>query len=138
MRSQLGVKIIFVDYISLINNEHADLPRHEQIAEISRSLKGLARELNIPVVALSQVTRDSEGKRPTLANIRESGSIEQDADVVIFLHRNRGEQSDDPDHANNVETELIVAKQRNGPVGTVRIAFVPKYTRFESLSEDIT
>ncbi len=138
MKSQLGIQIIFVDYISLINNEHADLPRHEQIAEISRSLKGLARELSIPVVALSQVTRDSEGKRPTLANIRESGSIEQDADVVIFLHRNRGESAEDPEHANNVETELIVAKQRNGPVGTVRIAFVPRYTRFESLSEDIS
>ena len=137
MRAQLSVRIIFVDYISLINNEHADLPRHEQIAEISRSFKALARELGIPIVALSQVTRDVEGKRPTLASIRESGSIEQDADVVMFLHRNRGESSEDPDHANNVETELIVAKQRNGPVGTVRIAFVPKYTRFESLDDDI-
>jgi replicative DNA helicase len=137
MKSQLGIRIIFVDYISLINNEHADLPRHEQIAEISRSLKALARELAIPVVALSQVTRDSEGKRPTLANIRESGSIEQDADVVMFLHRNRGEQAEDQDHANNVETELIVAKQRNGPVGTVRIAFVPRFTRFESFAEDM-
>ncbi len=136
MRSQLGIRIVFVDYISLINNDHADMPRHEQIAEISRSLKGLARELGIPVVALSQVTRDVEGKRPTLASIRESGSIEQDADVVIFLHRNRGESSEDIEHANNVETELIVAKQRNGPVGTVRIAFVPRYTRFESLEED--
>ena len=136
MRSQHEIRIIFVDYISLINNDHADLPRHEQIAEISRSLKGLARELSIPVVALSQVTRDVEGKRPTLASIRESGSIEQDADVVIFLHRNRGEASEDPEHANNVETELIVAKQRNGPVGTVRIAFVPRYTRFDSLEED--
>ncbi|MFW6312733.1 MAG: replicative DNA helicase [Spirochaetota bacterium] len=136
MKSQLGIRIIFVDYISLINNEHSDLPRHEQIAEVSRSLKGLARELSIPVVALSQVTRDVEGKRPTLASIRESGSIEQDADVVMFLHRNRGEDSENPEHANNVETELIVAKQRNGPVGTVRIAFVPKYTRFESLDED--
>ena len=136
MKSQLGIRIIFVDYISLINNEHSDLPRHEQIAEVSRSLKGLARELSIPVVALSQVTRDVEGKRPTLASIRESGSIEQDADVVMFLHRNRGEDSENPEHANNVETELIVAKQRNGPVGTVRIAFVPKYTRFESLDAD--
>jgi len=135
MRSQLGVRIIFVDYISLINNEHADLPRHEQIAEISRSLKALARELTIPVVALSQLTRDVEGKRPNLASIRESGSIEQDADVVMFLHRNRGETSGDRDHADNVETELIVAKQRNGPVGTVPIAFVAKYTRFESLDE---
>ncbi|TVQ24539.1 MAG: replicative DNA helicase [Spirochaetaceae bacterium] len=137
MRSQLGIRIIFVDYISLINNEHADIPRHEQIAEVSRSLKGLARELSIPVVALSQVTRDVEGKRPTLASIRESGSIEQDADVVMFLHRDRGESAEDPEHANNVETELVVAKQRNGPVGTVRIAFVPKYTRFESLEEDV-
>ena len=134
MKSQLGIRIIFLDYISLINNENSDLPRHEQIAEISRSLKALARELEIPVVALSQVTRDVEGKRPTLASIRESGSIEQDADVVIFLHRNRGEQAEDPDHADNVETELIVAKQRNGPVGTVRIAFVPQYTRFEALA----
>ena len=135
MRSQLGVRIIFVDYISLINNEHADLPRHEQIAEISRSLKALARELTIPVIALSQLTRDVEGKRPNLASIRESGSIEQDADVVMFLHRNRGETSGDGDHADSVETELIVAKQRNGPVGTVPIAFVAKYTRFESLDE---
>ena len=135
MRSQLGVRIIFVDYISLINNEHADLPRHEQIAEISRSLKALARELTIPIVALSQLTRDVEGKRPNLASIRESGSIEQDADVVMFLHRNRGETSGDADHADNIETELIVAKQRNGPVGTVPIAFVAKYTRFESLDE---
>lgn len=134
MKSQLGVQIIFLDYISLVNNENSDLPRHEQIAEISRSLKALARELEIPVVALSQVTRDVEGKRPTLASIRESGSIEQDADVVIFLHRNRGEQAEDPEHADNIETELIVAKQRNGPVGTVRIAFVPQYTRFEALA----
>ena len=136
MKSNFDVKIIFVDYISLINNEHLDVPRHEQIAEISRSLKALARELAIPVVALSQVTRDVEGKRPTLASIRESGSIEQDADVVIFLHRNRGETSEDPQNANNIETELIVAKQRNGPVGTVRIAFVPEYTRFDPLEQE--
>lgn len=136
MKSQFDIKIMFVDYISLINNDHANIPRHEQIAEISRSLKSLARELELPVVALSQVTRDVEGKRPTLSSIRESGSIEQDADVVMFLHRNRGESAEDPEHANNVETELIVAKQRNGPVGTVRIAFVPKYTRFESFEEE--
>lgn len=135
MKSQLGVRIIFIDYISLVNNENNDLPRHEQIAEISRSLKALARELAIPIVALSQVTRDVEGKRPTLASIRESGSIEQDADVVIFLHRNRGEAAESPEQADNVETELIVAKQRNGPVGTVRIAFVPQYTRFEELAD---
>jgi replicative DNA helicase len=136
MKSNFGVRIIFVDYISLINNEHVDVPRHEQIAEISRSLKALARELAIPVVALSQLTRDVEGKRPSLASIRESGSIEQDADVVIFLHRNRGESAETVERADNIETEAIIAKQRNGPVGTVRIAFVPEYTRFDPLEED--
>ncbi len=135
MVSQHGVRIVFVDYITLISSENAELPRHEQIAEISRSLKALARELEIPIVALSQLTRDSEGKRPTLANIRESGSIEQDADVVIFLHRDRGSDRDAEGIPNVVETELVVAKQRNGPVGTVKIAFVPKYTKFESLTE---
>jgi replicative DNA helicase len=130
MKQQADVKIIFIDYITLVSSENRDLPRHEQIAEISRSLKALARELNIPIVALSQVSRDSEGKRPTLANIRESGSIEQDADVVMFLHRSRV----DDDEQSVIETELIVAKQRNGPIGTVKIAFVPKFTRFESLA----
>ncbi len=130
MKQQADVKIIFIDYITLVSSENRDLPRHEQIAEISRSLKALARELNIPIVALSQVSRDSEGKRPTLANIRESGSIEQDADVVMFLHRARV----DDDEQSVIETELIVAKQRNGPIGTVKIAFVPKFTRFESLA----
>jgi len=118
MKQQGDVKIIFVDYISLIGSENHEIPRHEQIAEVSRSLKGLARELRIPVVALSQVNRDSEGKRPSLASLRESGSIEQDADVVIFLHRARESDEEHP----VVETELNLAKQRNGPIGTVKIA----------------
>ena len=86
MKSHQDVKIIFVDYITLISSENRELPRHEQIAEVSRSLKALARELNLPVIALSQVRRETEGKKPNLADLRESGSIEQDADVVIFLH----------------------------------------------------
>ncbi|MFP4067657.1 MAG: replicative DNA helicase [Spirochaetaceae bacterium] len=137
MVSHEGIRILFVDYITLITSENTDLPRHEQVAEISRSLKALARELKVPIIALSQLTRDSEGKRPSLANIRESGSIEQDADVVIFLHRER--QNDAvgaEDQQGVVETELVVAKQRNGPVGTVKIAFVPKYTKFESLWQE--
>ncbi|MFW5811859.1 MAG: replicative DNA helicase, partial [Alkalispirochaetaceae bacterium] len=138
MRSQYGVRIIFIDYLTLVSSENGELPRHEQIAEISRSLKALARELEIPVVALSQVNRDTEGKRPNLANIRESGSIEQDADVVLFLHRDRGIDREGDVMPNVVETELIVAKQRNGPVGTVRIAFIPRYTKFESLAEEYT
>ncbi|MFP4483936.1 MAG: replicative DNA helicase [Spirochaetota bacterium] len=136
MVSQHGVRIIFVDYLSLITSENPELPRHEQMAEVSRSLKALARELEVPVIALSQLTRDSEGRRPTLANIRESGSIEQDADVVIFLHRDRGEERTGDEHPNIMETELIVAKQRNGPVGTVHIAFVPKYTRFDEMTRE--
>ncbi len=132
MKSHHKIKIIFIDYITLIQSENKDLPRHEQIAEISRSLKALARELDIPVVALSQVRRETEGKRPSLADLRESGSIEQDADVVIFLHRDRGlEMDSESEVPNNIVTELILAKQRNGPVGTIKIAFLPKYTRFE-------
>lgn len=124
MKSKQDVKIIFIDYISLIGSENRDLPRHEQIAEISRSLKALARELNLPVVALSQVRRETEGKKPTLADLRESGSIEQDADVVIFIH------TDDL----KLETrELAVAKQRNGPVGDIQLAFLARYTKYEPL-----
>lgn len=125
-----NVKIIFIDYLSLITGEHTSIPRHEQIAEISRSLKSLARELNIPVVALSQLTRDAEGKKPTLADIRESGSLEQDADVVMFLHREREETNEDG--VKVIPTELILAKQRNGPIGTVHLSFIPQYTTFVS------
>lgn len=136
MKSQKDIEIIFIDYLTLISSEHRDLPRHEQIAEISRSLKALARELDIPVVALSQVRRETEGKKPTLADLRESGSIEQDADVVIFLHRDRGNEFDEEQVPQNIVTDLILAKQRNGPVGTIQIAFIPKYTKFESLARD--
>ena len=136
MKLQVGVKIIFIDYLTLVSAENQMLQRHEQIAEISRSLKALARELQIPVVTLSQVGRQSEGKKPTLADLRESGSIEQDADVVMFLHRDRGIEREDDERPNNIETELIVSKQRNGPVGVVSLAFLPQYTRFESLEKD--
>jgi replicative DNA helicase len=135
MKSQKDIEILFIDYIGLVEAEKRDIPRHEQVAEISRSLKSLARELDIPVLALSQVGRQSEGKAPSLADLRESGSLEQDADVVMFLHRERFER-DNRESPNNVETELIVAKQRNGPVDTVRVAFIPRYTKFESLTNE--
>jgi replicative DNA helicase len=138
MKIQVDVKIIFIDYLTLVTAENQMLQRHEQIAEISRSLKALARELQIPVVALSQVGRQSEGKKPTLADIRESGSIEQDADVVMFLHRERGTERDTDEQQNNIETELIVSKQRNGPVGVIKLAFLPQYTRFESIEKNFT
>ena len=130
MKSNHSIEIVFIDYLTLISSENQDLPRHEQIAEISRSLKALARELDVPVLALSQVRRETEGKLPTLADLRESGSIEQDADVVMFLHRERGTD----ENLNERETDLIVAKQRNGPVGKLNLTFFPEYTTFESHS----
>ena len=138
MKMQKGVQLIFIDYIGLIEPEtKGNIPRHEQVAEISRSLKALARELDMPIVTLSQVGRQSEGKAPSLADLRESGSIEQDADVVMFLHRLRESDRDaEQSGRTTVETDLIIAKQRNGPVGTVKIAFLPQYTKFESLSSE--
>jgi replicative DNA helicase len=127
MKSHQDVRIIFVDYLTLINAENRDLARHEQIAEISRSLKSLARELAIPVVALSQVRRETEGKRPALADLRESGSIEQDADVVIFLHT---------EDMKSTEREVYIAKQRNGPIGDFKLAFLSRYTKFEPLARE--
>jgi replicative DNA helicase len=136
MKAKHNVSIIFIDYLTLVTSENSKLARHEQIAEISRSLKALARELKIPIIALSQVKREVQGGRPTLADIRESGSIEQDADVVIFIHRKMKTDRDADDDTSDIETELIIAKQRNGPVGTVKVAFIPKYTRFESLAHE--
>jgi replicative DNA helicase len=135
MKAKHDIQIIFVDYIGLITSENKNIPRHEQMSEVSRSLKALARELDIPVVVLSQVGRQSEGKAPGLADLRESGAIEQDADMVMFLHRDRGIDNEDgpPD---SIETELIIAKQRNGPVGTVKMAFIPHFTKFEPLTYD--
>jgi replicative DNA helicase len=127
MKAKQDVKIIFVDYITLIGSENRDLPRHEQIAEISRSLKALARELGLPVIALSQVRRETEGKKPTLADLRESGSIEQDADVVVFIHT---------EDLKAEVREISVAKQRNGPVGDIQLSFLSRYTKFEPLERN--
>jgi replicative DNA helicase len=141
LRSQQRVEIIFIDYLSLINTESGyNVPRHEQVAEISRSLKSLARELKIPVVALSQVSREVEknrGAAPRLSDIRESGAIEQDADLVLFLHskedkENKGGEGLSPDA---VPMELIIAKQRNGPVGTIKMAFAPRFAAFAQLDK---
>ncbi len=127
MKSKEDIIILFIDYISLITPENRNIPRHEQIAEVSRSLKALAKELNIPVIAVSQLRREVEGRRPTIADLRESGSLEQDADVIILLHRENEED--------NI-IEVIIAKQRNGPRGMVKMKFIPEYTRFEKLASD--
>ena len=116
-----GVKIIFIDYIGLITTENTSAPVYEQVSEVSKSLKALARELEIPIVALCQVARDAEGNEPNLAQLRGSGSIEQDADVVMFIHRNRLKDEKTPVQ----EAKIILAKQRNGATGDVKISFIP-------------
>lgn len=133
MVRRLGVKILFIDYLGLIAVSDANRPKHEQMMEISMSVKALARELNVPVIALSQVGRQTEGKQPGLSDLRGSGSLEQDADVVLYLHRERTAQlGEDADSGEANRTELIVAKQRNGPVGTVDLHFIPHFARFVS------
>lgn len=140
MKKNEDIQAIFIDYIGLIDPENKNnVPRHEQVAEISRSLKSLARELDIPIICLSQVGRQSEGKEPTLADLRESGSIEQDADVVMFIHKQRDTDKDlGHDSQDVVETDIILAKQRNGPIGTCKVGFIPKFTKFETLERDYT
>lgn len=125
-----GVKIIFIDYLGLISFDIKSLPRHEQMAEISMNIKSLARELNIPIVALSQVGRQSEGRAPGLADLRGSGALEQDADVILYLYRDRGIDDDNFSDRDEMETSLQIAKQRNGPIGNIKIMFNSKYTKF--------
>ena len=127
------VEIIFIDYIGLISTEDPTAPVFEQVSLISKSLKALARELSIPIVALCQVARDAEGQEPNLAQLRGSGSIEQDADVVMFLHRDRIK---DGDSIAAQDAKIILAKQRNGACGDIDIMFLPSYSKFENKAEE--
>ena len=133
MKMNFDIKIIFIDYIGLITTENQGAPVYEVVSEISKSLKALARELNIPIVALCQVSRDAEGSEPTLAQLRGSGSIEQDADIVMFLHRDRKEIGEDK-HVQ--DAKCIVAKQRNGATGPVDLVFLSSFTKFENKMEE--
>jgi len=129
MKANYDVKVIFIDYIGLISTDDPKAKVFESVSEISKSLKALARELNIPIIALCQVARDAEGQEPNLAQLRGSGSIEQDADVVLFLHRDRLDKTDD---TTVQEAKCIVAKQRNGACGNVDMIYFPSLTRFEN------
>ncbi|MDX9787020.1 MAG: replicative DNA helicase [Desulfobacterales bacterium] len=136
LKMEKGLGLIIIDYIQLMRSRTISDRRDLEISEISRSLKGLAKELNVPVIALSQLNRKLEersDKRPQLSDLRESGALEQDADVVAFIYRDEvyNKEENNP----NINTaEIIVAKQRNGPIGTARLAFLKSYTRFENLA----
>jgi replicative DNA helicase len=138
LRTQEKVEIIFIDYIGLIASDNHYIPRHEQVAEISRSLKGLARDLEIPVVALSQLGREAEKEKPSLANIRDSGAIEQDADMVLFINRDRELDKTMEEQAGEEgqKVHLVVAKNRNGRTGTVDLTFLKHLTKFVPYEKD--
>ena len=127
--------LIIVDYLQLMRSPTYKYSREQEIADISRSLKGLAKELNIPIIALSQLNRSVEGrdeKRPRIADLRESGAIEQDADIIAFIYR---DEMYNPDTKDKGIAETILGKHRAGPTGTVRVAFSGEYTRFDQLDE---
>lgn len=133
LRARHHVGLIILDYLQLMEEPSRSENRQQEIAVISRSLKALARELEVPVVAVSQLSRapERELRRPRLSDLRESGAIEQDADVVLMLFR---EDYYNPTDENRGQAEVIIAKQRNGPTGTVKLAFIREYTRFETLA----
>ena len=132
MKLEQGLDLVIIDYLQLMTGREGSKveSRQNEVAEISRSLKALARELNVPIIALSQLNRTVESrtdKRPMLSDLRESGSIEQDADVVMFIYRD-DYYNKDTDKKNIAE--IIIAKQRNGALGTVELAWLPQYTKF--------
>lgn len=139
MKRENDIQILFIDYLQLLKpvNTNRNTTRENEVSQISGGIKSLAKELGIPIVVLAQLNRQAAqpGQRPRLSQLRESGAIEQDADVVALLHRDREtENSSQSDSRNGMEAELIVAKHRNGQTGTVPLVFIPVYTRFEARS----
>ncbi len=130
---QHQLELLVVDYMQLMSGNRSRENRATEVAEISQGLKALARELSVPLVAVAQLSRrvEQEQRRPRMSDLRESGAIEQDADVIMLLHRPQ-EPSEDPDEMVGTEADLIVAKQRNGPTGVVPLVFQKQYLRFES------
>ncbi|MGD9171490.1 MAG: replicative DNA helicase, partial [Candidatus Thiodiazotropha sp.] len=133
--NELG--LIVIDYLQLMQAPGEGENRTNEISAISRSLKALAKELDVPVIALSQLNRSLEqrtNKRPIMSDLRESGAIEQDADLIVFIYRDEVYNEDSPDKG---IAEIIIGKQRNGPIGTTRLTFLGKYTKFENYTDDI-
>ncbi len=139
LKRDRGLSLMIVDYLQLVVPTHTGrgTNRQEEVSSISRSLKGLAKELKLPIVVLSQLTRapEREERKPQLADLRESGAIEQDADVVMFINRPNFYKTDLPEE-DRAKAELIIAKQRNGPTGTLNFVFLARHTRFEEAAPD--
>jgi replicative DNA helicase len=148
VKTRNKLSLVVVDYLQLISGDARSASRENQISEISRGLKAMAKELDVPVIVLSQLNRDSEKEKrePRLSDLRESGSIEQDADVVMLLGKHRkgediremdqGQQEGESPEEDFEPIQLLLAKQRNGPTGRVNLAFRRKYTRFDSMEGD--
>ena len=135
LKLEKGIGLIFIDYLQLMSGDRRFDSRQQEISEISRSLKALAREMDAPVIALSQLSRACESRadhRPMLSDLRESGAIEQDADVVMFLYR---DEYYHPDTEKKNQAEVIIAKQRNGPTGTVDLIWLGQYTKFVNMQK---
>ena len=136
LKMEKGLGLILIDYLQLMSGNGRNDSRQQEISEISRSLKAIAREMEAPVIALSQLSRACEQRadhRPMLSDLRESGAIEQDADVVAFLYR---DEYYFPETEKKNQAELIIAKQRNGPTGTVDLAWLGQYTKFGNLAKN--
>jgi replicative DNA helicase len=132
LKKDKGLDLVIVDYLQLVHARGRFNSRNEEVASISRGLKALAKELRVPVLCLSQLTRapEREDRRPQLSDLRESGAIEQDADVVMFIHRPNAFKPDLPEEERN-KSEVIIAKQRNGPTDKLNFVFLHSFTRFE-------
>ncbi|WP_396623738.1 replicative DNA helicase [Luteitalea sp.] len=134
LKAEHGLDMLVIDYVQLMQGRGRFENRQQELTSISRSLKALAKELHVPVLILSQLSRAPDARadhRPQLSDLRESGALEQDADVVMFIYRE--DRYKGPEDEDTGEAEIIIAKQRNGPVGTVKLAFISDYTRFENL-----